>query len=204
MYAKLIKCDVVHDKKDQFSMGQECWNETANAKGFIKQFGGWDGDQAIILALWNDKASIEGFMQTLHDPIADKANQTDSYSAISVSYLNQVMDIPTHSKSEGLNPQLIRIADCKVIEDKQKQFLDIQRNVWNGRMSAVKGMLGGHVWQSEKDPMRFLVITFWQSETCHQNYMTNHFPELKVAAKTDSHISELSGHTVLVQRSWNV
>ncbi len=204
MYAKLIKCDVPANKRQQFSDGQKCWSKTANASGFIKQFRGWDGDQAIILALWQDKASVEHFMRTMHDPIAEKANQADSYSSIDVSYLNQVFEIPVHSYSEKSKPQFIRIADCKLIDGKEQEFLDTQQKVWNTGMSSVKGMLGGYVWQFVKEPLRYLVTTFWESETTHQYYMQEHFPLLKEVTNAKTHINELSGCFVGLQNNWMI
>ena len=202
MYAKLIKCDVLPDKKEQFSTGQKCWKESAIAKGFIKQLGGRDGDQAIILALWDDKYSVERFMRTLHDSIAAKANQSVTYSSINVSYLNHVVNIPAYHNSTISKPQFIRIADCTIHEGREREFLDVQNNVWNKGMSSVKGMLGGYVWNFEKEPLRYLITTFWEAKADHESYMYNTFPELKSVARVETHISELSGNSVLVENNW--
>ncbi|MCL1080281.1 DUF4937 domain-containing protein [Parashewanella spongiae] len=202
MYAKLIKCDVLPDKKEQFSIGQQCWEETANAKGFIKQLGGWDGDQAIIFALWNDKNSVEQFMQTLHDSIAAKANQVNTYSSSNVSYLNHAMNIPAYHNSIISKSQFIRIADCTIHEGKEREFLDVQNNVWNKGMSSVRGMLGGYVWSFEKEPLRYLVSTFWSSEAAHGHYMREYFPVLKSVASVETYFTELSSNSVLVENNW--
>ena len=203
MYAKLIKCDVAKNQKQVFSAGQQAWKETANANGFIKQFGGWNSDQAVIVAFWEDKNSIKHFMNTLHDPIAAKANQADTYTTINVSYLKQVMSIPCHDSSSNDSPQFIRLANCRLLEGREQEFLATQQNVWNAGMAETKGMLGGHVFKCEKEPLDFVVITFWYSAAAHQEYEQNKFAELKAKVQIKSHISELSGNSFLLESSWS-
>ncbi len=141
-------------------------------------------------------------MQTFHDPIAAKANQSGTYSSINVSYLNHVMDIPAYHNSTIFKSQFVRIADCKIHEGKEREFLDVQNSVWNKGMSSVKGMLGGYVWNFEKEPLRYLVTTFWESKAMHEFYMHEYFPELKSSAHIETHISEVKGTAALIENNW--
>ncbi|RYV02052.1 DUF4937 domain-containing protein [Shewanella sp. OPT22] len=202
--AKLIKCQVPPRNRTEFSVGQQYWKQTNAADGFIFQLGGWTKDTAVILALWKDEASIESFMKTLHDPIADKAQQTNCYSSISVNYLKHIMDIPASPNSSKTHAKLIRVADCHVLEDRIDVFLEAQQGIWNSGMSSVPGMLGGYVWQCSKVATRFLVTTYWESELAHRRYSNNEFPLLKQKAHLDRHMQDVDGFIVITEPTWDV
>ena len=115
MITKYIRCEVPAASKADFSKGQSLWKETAYSEGFRSQLGGWElskgksakgksakgkstSSKAMILAHWQDMESVRNFMKLAHDPIADKTNQAETYSALSVSYLSAVMDIPASNQ----------------------------------------------------------------------------------------------------------
>ena len=204
MLLKLIQCDVIPNQELLFSQGQVCWSETRNSKGFIKQFGGWNNSKATIFALWKDEASMDSFMSTDHDAIAEKANQSCSYATINVSYFERVMEIPKEHLAFHHTPELIRVAECEVIEGKEGVFLDTQRQVWNGGMSLASGMLGGDVWRSTKNKNNYLVTTWWRSNQDHDNYMNENFPELLKKAQTGTYLSNVQGYQFEIEELWGV
>ncbi|MBM7074554.1 DUF4937 domain-containing protein [Shewanella sp. 202IG2-18] len=124
--AKLIKCQVPPRNRTEFSVGQQYWKQTNAADGFIFQLGDWTKDTAVILALWKDEASIESFMKTLYDPIADKAQQANCYSSKSVNYLKRIMDIPAYLNSSTTHAKLAhrRYLNNEFPLLKQKAHLD--------------------------------------------------------------------------------
>ena len=191
MLAKLIKCSVPTQHKTKFSEGQRHWQQTKQADGFIKQSGGWVDDTAVILALWKDKVSVQHFMQSLHDPIADRANQVSYSSSISVYYLKHIMDIPSNSNSLKARPKLIRLAEYVVDKNRVEEFLEKQQSVWNGRLTSAEGMIAGHVWQYDKESNRLPVSTYWESEQAYYDHLINYFPELEQRASPENHMQTL-------------
>ncbi len=204
MYAKYIECDVHSESKEAFSNGQLYWRESALNKGFLNQYGGWENNTAIILSLWESKEAIDDFMRIAHDKIAAKAKQDETYSRINVSYLKRVLSIPKNDSEKDANASLIRIADCTLFPEMETSFINVQKTVWNPGMAASQGMLGGFLWQYLTDRNRFLVTTFWSSESCHHNYMENIFPALKAKAEADNSISNLYGHRVQIVKDWTI
>ena len=217
MITKYIRCEVPAASKAAFSKGQSLWNETAYSEGFRSQLGGWElskgksangkstSSKAMILAHWQDMESVKSFMKLAHDPIAEKTNQAETYSALSVSYLSAVMNIPASNQDNQhrVESGFIRIADCYVAPDKVDAFIQEQKTLWNPGMQQAKGMLGGELCQFIDEANRFLVISYWQSESHHNNYTTQHFPALKQQAATDI-IETISGHNIQTEPSWRI
>jgi quinol monooxygenase YgiN len=207
MLAKLIKCRVAQAQREAFSKAQEAWSETANCHGFNGQIGGWCESQAIALALWQDRQSVDSFMQQHHDAIYDKSGQGDTYLDCKVAYLDKVMTIPSVT---GQTPcidgqtEFIRIVDCEVLPHRHEHFLDVQQTLWNPGMAAVKGMLGGYCWQYQNNPSRFVITTFWQNKTAHDGYLKDSFPALKSAAKVNDDINAMTGYLIDVVPQWLV
>jgi len=212
MIAKYIRCAVPAVNRVSFSKGQSLWQETALSDGFISQQGGWERgtDKAIILARWADMKSVQDFMASAHDPIADKTRQVGTYTSISVSYLQQVMQIPAFvanipKSAEGLQTGygFIRIADCYIAPDKADDFILEQAIHWNPAMQQVEGMLGVELWRFNDDVNHYLVISNWQSESHHYHYVSEHFPALKQQAAHNI-IQTISDHRVLTEHSWHI
>ena len=212
MIAKYIRCEVPEANRADFSKGQSLWQVTAYSEGFISQLGGWEleTNRAVILARWTDMESVKDFMRLAHDPIAEKTNQAGTYSAISVSYLQLVMSIAAASnqhQNNHCNTQVgcgfIRIADCYIAPDKADKFIHEQKTLWNPGMQRVEGMLGGQVWLFNAEPQRYLVATYWLSESHHNEYASHHFPALKQQAATDI-IQTISGHNIQTEPSWRI
>lgn len=207
MIAKYIRCDVLKASRERFSSGQNLWHETASSKGFISQLGGWETktDRAIILAQWSDMDSVKRFMRVDHDAIAEKTHQVGSYSQLCVSYLTSVMSIPVSEKNNHQSGTcgFMRIADCYIYPDKVDEFIREQEELWNPGMQQVEGMLDGQLWQFNDEINRYLVTSFWQSESHHQHYTSEHFPGLKKQAATNI-IQKISGHRVPTEPSWQI
>ncbi|NRD72000.1 DUF4937 domain-containing protein [Shewanella sp. VB17] len=212
MIAKYIRCTVPVGQQDAFSQGQRRWQETALSHGFISQHGGWEQatGKAIILARWADMESVKNFMASAHDPIADKTRQVGTYTAISVSYLQQVMQIPVSvapipekAASTQVDAGFIRIADCYIAADKVDQFILEQDTLWNPGMQQVEGMLGGELWRFNDEVDHYLVTSYWQSESHHNHYVSEHFPALKQQAANNI-IQTMSGQSIPTEQSWQI
>ena len=88
MYIKWIVCNVNPKNKNAFSIAQEAWKKTKNAKGFITQIGGWninESHEACIVSFWKSKSALDNFMKEMHDVIFNKNNQIETYETITIS-----------------------------------------------------------------------------------------------------------------------
>ncbi|MCL1049925.1 DUF4937 domain-containing protein [Shewanella abyssi] len=218
MIVKYINCQVKPNLRSTFSKGQCCWQRTAQSAGFIAQTGGWQGNQATILALWDAKSSVDSFMQLAHDAIAEDANQQGSYSRLEVGYWQHDLDIPGQQNTSSsqitgstmraaklmAEAQFIRTAQCIVPADKVDGFIEEQRSLWNPAMAAVTGMLGGLLLRSSTNDKQFLVITFWLSEASHQHYTKHVFSGIKALAKYKPLVEEIQGGQIIIDPQWQI
>lgn len=86
MYLKHIICQVKPINKQAFSSAQEKWVVLKEIPGFLAQFGGWIGNEAHIISLWNSKSAYELFMKDQHDQITKNIQQHQSYVALKIEY----------------------------------------------------------------------------------------------------------------------
>ena len=209
MLIKLIDCLPIKGKEDQFAKAQDAWQAMSHCDGLHGQFGGWDNlsSRAFIFALWEAQASIDYFMSTVHDDIAAKNQQHLTYESCSVNYLTISMRIPSFTNQKGLDLSsigFIRMADCVLFPDGHEQLLADQTAVWNPGMSACKGMLGGFIGKFTEETDRYLVISFWETEADHKNYIENTFPAIRNKVNIYSYIKNLAGHQIVIDKKWNV
>jgi len=210
MYIKWIVCNVPSQLQKQFLLAQEAWSKTSKSKGFIGQTGGWNiknTNEACIISFWKNKESLQHFMNNLHDVIFANNNQIATYSSIKVSYFNALMNIEGELKNISdviSNSKLIRIADCIVKEDKINHFEEVQKTIWIPTMKKATGILGGKFSINEQHKLNYLVSTFWDSETHHQNYIKTQLPVNQKNAKIEVDLKSITGKLVLIEKSWNV
>ncbi|MTI32345.1 DUF4937 domain-containing protein [Xanthovirga aplysinae] len=210
MYVKWIVCQVEEDKKESFSEAQVEWIKIGQSQGLMGQVGGWNKNrenEACIISFWKNKSALERFMQTLHDEVFERNRQADFYSNISVSYFNGKM--PMVGMEKSLNEviskaQFLRIADCKVIKDRQEQFEKVQQSIWLPAMQIANGMLGGEFSVAEEESTRYLVATFWETEVLHEDYVRNILPGLRKKAGVSNNIIDLGGKGIVLEEKWRV
>ncbi|NQZ07260.1 MAG: DUF4937 domain-containing protein [Algicola sp.] len=221
LLGKLIVCNVLPEQRRPFSIAQQAWHKTALSRGFVGQLGGWrqnqtepdnpSANQSVILALWQNRQCLDHFMNHLHDEIYEQSAQKNTYLNCKIAFLNRLLIIPAEQGSEstvGAKPALMRMSDCEVLPGRVEHFIEAQKNVWNPNMAQAKGMMGGHFWQfsgqDEAQSNRFLVTTFWQDQSCHDLYVEQHLPLLKVQAEVELDIKTISGGVVELEQSWRI
>lgn len=209
MLLKFIRCEPKPGMGDDFSKAQESWSPISNCLGFHGQLGGWNNNRenAYILSLWKDEFSLNNFMSTIHDEIFIHNCQEKTYDVCEVDCLNLEM-LLDNSGSDYEPPinniKFIRVADCTIHKDSLGQFISDQKEIWNPAMISCAGMLGGFLARFQKNKYRFLVISFWESVSSHQEYMSNVFPEIKSKVKIDDYIKTMSGIQIEITRGWDV
>lgn len=210
MYIKWIVCEVPTKHKKQFSIAQEKWIKTKEAKGFIAQTGGWNllnPKEACIISFWKDKESLTNFMNNLHDDIFFQNQQSATYTSITVSYYNSLL---TMEGSENSIPkaikkgQLLRIADCEVKQNKKTHFIEVQKSIWLPTMKKSEGMLGGKFAVKVTNSLNYLVSTFWDSESNHKKYLQMQLPMNQKAANINDDLKSIQGKLVLLEKSWKI
>ncbi|MCL1124734.1 DUF4937 domain-containing protein [Shewanella surugensis] len=185
---------------------------------------------AMILAFWDDFNAINAFMAGKHDEIVDNNNQAQTYQSCHVHYLQLELQFEPQFESKpelalntipstvkylgglkGLIPSdigFIRIADCTLFSDEtgitEQTFFNDQTRVWNPAMQACEGMLGGVVARFIKQHNRFLVISFWQNEACHRQYMAGAFQTAKSRVSLELYIEQLAGYQIVIESKWYI
>lgn len=210
MIIKWIVCEVSPNHKEAFSKAQMQWKDLSKVDGFIAQLGGWNIDkpnQACILALWQDKESLEKFMEQLHDDIVEQNQQSNTYESIDVHHFFSRIEMQGELQDFSqtiLQAQIIRIADCYIQANRNQHFEEVQKRVWLPGMKACEGMLGGSFSQSNIDNLRYLVFTFWRSLRAHQLYKAQQLPELRKEADISSDLKAIDGKVIQIEDRWKV
>lgn len=210
MIVKLIICDVIEAKRDQFADGQRTWSALANVSGFLGQTGGWSVDtahKAVITAFWHDHEAYDKFMRNQHDVIFDHNAQRGTFHKSDVTIWHHICDIPGSSNAF---PHVVsadgfmRIARCTVKENRTEHFESVQREVWNPGMGKAAGMLGGAFSRSATDRNNYLVCTFWRSQADHNLYRQDIFPTLRKSARVEDDCESVAGILVNIEPGWSV
>lgn len=115
MHIKLITCGVNTNKIQAFSKAQEKWKHTAKSDGFIVQFGGWNENnknEAIIVAIWENKTYLDYFMEKVHDTIVNSNNQADTYNSISINHFSSNENDSKHFIETIKMIAYLSLSDC--------------------------------------------------------------------------------------------
>jgi heme-degrading monooxygenase HmoA len=201
MLAKWIVCQVPYALQTQFSLAQQSWKSLANTAGFLAQLGGFFKEEAHILAIWQDAASYQAFMDQQHDGIAK--GQHSNYLAIQIACFEIQFEMlgfrKISLKDVILEAQYLRIADCLLLPERQAHFIEMQKTVWHPGVG--NHMLAGAFW---RDDSRFLVTTLWASGAAHQEYMDTQFPLLYKIARPEDDLSAINGVHLMLIPEWMV
>jgi len=196
--------------KDEFSFAQEKWIRTKSANGFIAQAGGWnlhDETEACIISFWESADALKYFMQNLHDQIVSENTQDKFYSSIMVDHFNSILPMEGESSTllQAINDaDFLRIADCKVKNDKVEHFEEVQKDIWRPGMKKANGMLGGCFSNSAQNKNKYLISTFWDSRENHNNYVNEILPELREKADAGNDLDIIFGKQILLVDSWKI
>ncbi len=146
MYIKHIICTVKPENRLAFSETQKAWSKTKESKGFLCQIGGWNHynqTEAVIISFWEDKSSLDSFMNKSHDDIFYQNEQSKTYDDIIISYfecneidkaifiseINNVKKLITTSAKEALLQKIDFINDtiyinAQKLENKKISLID--------------------------------------------------------------------------------
>lgn len=209
MYVKWIVCEVDDADREAFKVAQMRWGRICEAAGFVAQVGGWapDRPEACILGFWEDKASCDRFMATLHDTIVEETRQDLTYRSSRIVHATSVMQMRGEAATlrEAIaNARVLRVANCEVHAARCEHFTSMQRDVWEPAMAEAPGQLGGFFSRCEQSPLRFIVTTFWRGEESHAAYARDRVASLRDAAEVSEDVAALCGWSVRLEAAWRV
>lgn len=210
MIVKLIRCDVLEHRRDDFASGQRAWRILAALEGFLGQSGGWalgGSNEAVIVALWKDQSAYDRFMRDHHDAILSAIGQRGTYQGGSVSIWHRLLDMPgcVARISDAISQaEVIRIAQCTVKDGRNAHFEAVQRDIWNPGMATAGGMLGGAFSREPDNSKEYLVCTFWRTAADHSAYRNEIFASLRERAKVDDDCESVERTLVDIEPTWRV
>ncbi|MEW2622308.1 YdbC family protein [Streptomyces sp. NPDC048106] len=201
MLVKWIRCTVV-DRRG-FERGQRKWAGLPGEPGFRGQGGGWSRrrpEVAHIVAFWESRAFYDSFMARSHDRLA--AAQVGTFKNAQVKLFEYRFDVKTGFEPRFTDSDLLRLALCRVHEERVEHFTLMQEKVWNPAMAGSPGMIRGMF--AEAPEQEFLILSMWRAAAEHGKYRTERVERLALRAQTEADISALSGDIVDLEPSWTV
>lgn len=210
MYIKWMVCEVKEGKKQEFSLAQDTWVKTADAKGFIAQAGGWDlknNSEACIISFWDSKNSLEHFMDDLHDTIFYKNKQADTYNWIAVSHFIDNLNI--EGKSDILRNAIktnksLCIADCYLNSEKSVHFEKVMKEIWTPGMGRAEGIPGGIFSKSSNNNLRYLLSTFLDHMENNNNHLLNLLTVYGNKSVISDDITKMEERVIKLVDSWKI
>jgi heme-degrading monooxygenase HmoA len=97
---------------------------------------------------------------------------------------------------------LIRVALCRIHEERVEHFTLMQEKVWNPAMAGSPGMIRGMF--AEAAGQEFMILSMWRSAAEHGKYRTERVERLALRAQTEADVAALSGDIVEMEPSWTV
>ncbi|EDY63274.1 YdbC family protein [Streptomyces pristinaespiralis] len=201
MLVKWIRCTVV-DRRG-FERGQRKWAGLPGEPGFRGQGGGWSRlrpNVAHVFAFWETRAFYDSFMARSHDRLA--AGQSGTYKDIQAKLFDYRFDVKTGFEPRFTDADVVRVAHCKVREDRVEHYSLMQEKVWNPAMAGSPGMVRGVF--GEAPGCEFLVMSMWLSSAEHGKYRDERIERLLLRAQTQTDVVALAGDVVELEPSWTV
>lgn len=201
MLVKWTRCTVV-DRRG-FERGQRKWAGLLGEKGFQGQGGGWGRGHpgtAHIFSFWESRAFYDSFMARSHDRLA--AAQAGTYNNLRTTLFDHRFDVRTGFAPRFTEADVVRIAHCRVHEERAEHFALMQEKVWNPAMAGSPGMVRGLF--AEAPGPEFLILSMWQSAAEHGKYRVERLERLALRTQLDADVARLSGGIVDLEPSWTV
>jgi heme-degrading monooxygenase HmoA len=177
-------------------------------EGFLGQIGGWDKhklNEAGIIAFWKDNGSYQKFMEHRHDEIFENSRQKNTYKNISINFFEKMFNISSTNITEFLtNGSILRTAECWVYTNKQPQFEQMQKEVWNKSMADSPGMLAGVFCNGQKENEMYLVASLWDNNHSHQWYVNHRLPTLIRSTGVKDLSKSITGNIIEINAKWCV
>ncbi|MFF7729137.1 YdbC family protein [Streptomyces sp. NPDC008001] len=201
MLVKWTRCTVV-DRRG-FERGQRKWAGLLGEPGFRGQGGGWSRGRPHVVHLfgfWESRAFYDSFMARSHDRLA--AAQAGTVKDVQVRLFEHRFDVKVGFRPQFTDADVVRIAHCRVREDRVEHFTLMQEKVWNPAMAGSPGMLRGVF--GEAPGREFLVLSVWNSEAEHGKYRTERVERLALRAQIEADVAAIGGDIVALEPSWTV
>ncbi|MBC2876787.1 MULTISPECIES: YdbC family protein [Streptomyces] len=201
MLIKWIRCVVV-DRRG-FDRAQRKWAGLLGEPGFLSQGGGWSRsrpDVVHLFSFWESRAFYDSFMARSHDRLA--VAQAGTYKDVRVRLFEHRLDVKVGFRPEFTDADVVRIAHCRVREEREEHFRTVQEKVWNPAMAGSPGMLRGMLGAAPGP--EFLILSMWNSEAEHGKYRAERVERLALRAQMEADVEAVDGDVVGVEASWTV
>ncbi|MFM9371784.1 YdbC family protein [Streptomyces sp. Da 82-17] len=201
MLVKWIRCTVV-DRRG-FERGQRKWAGLLGEPGFRGQGGGWSRrwpDTVHVISFWESRAFYDSFMARSHDRL--HAAQAGTYKDLQVKLFDHRFDVKTGFEPHFTGADVLRLAHCKVREERVEHFAHVQEKIWNPAMAGSPGMVRGLFGEAPEN--EFLVLSMWQSTAEYGKYQVERVERLTLRAQTEADVAALNGDVVQLEPSWTV
>ncbi|CAM5369551.1 hypothetical protein SALBM311S_02561 [Streptomyces alboniger] len=96
---------------------------------------------AHVFAFWESRAFYDSFMARSHDRLA--AAQSGTFKDAQVKLFDYRFDVKTGFEPRFTDADLVRVAHCRVHEERAEHFTLMQEKVWNPAMAGSPGMIRG-------------------------------------------------------------
>lgn len=155
---------------------------------------------AHVFAFWESRAFYDSFMARSHDRLA--AAQAGTFKDAKVTLFDHRFDVKTGFEPRFTDADVVRVAHCRVHEERVEHFTLMQEKVWNPAMAGSPGMLRGLF--GEAPDHEFLILSMWQSAAEHGKYRAERVERLSLRAQIEVDIAALAGDVVDLEPSWTV
>ncbi|TDC27840.1 DUF4937 domain-containing protein [Streptomyces sp. 8K308] len=202
MLVRWMRCTVVD--KVGFERGQRKWAGLLGEPGFRAQGGGWSrGRQGVVhlFGFWESRAFYDSFMARSHDRLA--ASQAGTYQDMRVRLFEYRFDVKTGFEPMFGDADLLRVAHCRVHQERAEHFALMQEKVWNPAMAGSPGMLRGVFAEAEPES-EFLVLSMWNSAAERAKYRTERVERLALRAQIGADVAAIAGDVIDMEPAWTV
>ncbi|EST30433.1 hypothetical protein M877_09590 [Streptomyces niveus NCIMB 11891] len=155
---------------------------------------------AHVFAFWESRAFYDSFMARSHDRLA--AAQSGTFRDAQAKLFDYRFDVKTGFEPRFTDADVVRIAHCKVHEERVEHFALMQEKVWNPAMAGSPGMVRGVFGDAPGN--EFLVLSMWQSAAEHGKYRIERVERLSLRAQTAADVAALAGDVVDLEPGWTV
>uniref|UniRef100_UPI0034DF6C33 DUF4937 domain-containing protein n=1 Tax=Streptomyces flavofungini TaxID=68200 RepID=UPI0034DF6C33 len=155
---------------------------------------------AHVFTFWESRAFYDSFMARSHDRLA--AAQGGTYKNARAKLFDHLFDVKTGFEPRFTDADVVRVAHCRIHEERVEHFALMQQKVWNPAMAGSPGMLRGLF--GEAPGHEFLVLSMWQSAAERGKYRVERVERLSLRAQTEADVAALAGDVVDLEPSWTV
>nr|WP_206323244.1 YdbC family protein [Streptomyces sp. HNM0574] len=197
-----MRCTVV-DRRG-FERGQRKWAGLLGEPGFRGQGGGWSRARPGVVhlfAFWESRTFYDSFMARSHDRLS--ASQSGTFQDARVRLFDYRFDVKTGFRPVFTDADLLRVAHCRVREDRIEHYTLMQEKVWNPAMAGSPGMLRGVFTQARTED-EFMVLSMWNSTAEHGKYRTERVERLALRAQMGADVTAIAGDVIDLEPSWTV